>query len=264
MKKTFIFTAMLMSCFCIVAQEKDVNSDFSYGVSLDFQTRYVWRGQPLGGAAPNFQPATYINWKGLEFGVWSSFAVAPDYYAELDMYLSYTFWKDRFTVILSDYAAPEWDDAYNYFDYNTNHVLELGFSYNGEEKVPISASLYVNVFGADAKYTVLDENFSPETYNMYSTYFELAYNPVWKKLDVDFSIFTGFALNSHSVRNPLTNENEYLPGFYGNQGFAAVNIGASATKTFSVGKLNIPLGVALIFNPNSKKAYFAATLGIAL
>ncbi|MDR1792935.1 MAG: hypothetical protein LBR36_05790 [Bacteroidales bacterium] len=260
MRKIFVsvFVAALFAPMVLTAQtaeSQQEESPFDYGVSLDFQSRYIWRGQSLGGSAACLQPGTYFNWKGLEIGAWGSFSMTIRPYAELDLYLSYTFWKDRFTVIFTDYSFPFEEDAdFNYFDYENNHVLEAGFSYNGEEKVPISAGVFVNVFGADAQ----KENGK----NVYSVYGELAYNPRWEKTGVDFSIFVGFAFNGPAYKDAF---GDPVLGFYGTNKFGVVNTGVSATKTFQINKtLSIPLSAALIFNPCSKKAYFTASVGIAL
>jgi hypothetical protein len=258
--------------FAVWAQEE---SDFDYGVSMDLTSRYVWRGQALGGVAPNIQPGTYFAWKGLEVGAWGSYSLSQDPYAELDLYLSYTFWKERFTVIFTDYSFPSIESDFNYFDYKNNHVLELGFSYNGEEKVPIQVSFYANLFGADAKKMELvngtQHEYQPTDKNVYSMYGEIAYNPTWEKLGVDFSVFVGMSLNGtkyedFELADDFTPIYTWQPaGFYGNKGFGVVNLGFSATKKFEINKkLSIPISTSLIFNPVAKKAYLAASVGIAL
>ncbi|MDR3047028.1 MAG: hypothetical protein LBU51_05350 [Bacteroidales bacterium] len=269
MKKVILLSGfLLLALFSMNAQEapeQSENSDFDYGVALDFQIRYVWRGQLLGGSAPCIQPGTYINWKGLEFGVWGSYSLSTNPYAELDLYLSYTFWKDMFTVIFTDYGFPiEFASDFNFFDYKHNHVLEAGISYNGIEKVPVSLEFYINVFGADA----VKQNEK----NVYSMYSELAYSPTWKKLGVDFRVFVGCALNGPNYKYWGVDPTDmFTPmefdaiGFYGNHKFAVVNTGITATKSFKIHKkLTLPLSVGLIYNPAAKKAYFNASVGIAL
>ncbi|MDR1757959.1 MAG: hypothetical protein LBR51_03210 [Bacteroidales bacterium] len=279
MKKHLFFSlvgVIMMICLPLSAQEpaEGDTPDYEYGVSLDFQSRYIWRGQALGGSAPCLQPAMYFNWKGLEIGAWGSYSFSTHPYAELDLYLSYTFWDDRFTVIFTDYGFPnEADGDFNFFDYSKHgaHTCELGFSYNGEKKVPISFGIYVNLFGNDAK----NENDK----NVFSTYAELAYNPTISRIGVDLSVFVGCAINGVKRVVNAVDENglfifdennqlvtdEIAGGFYGNKGFACVNTGLKATKTFSLTKkLSLPVSTALIYNPLSKKAYFTAGVGIAL
>jgi hypothetical protein len=261
-KLLIAIVALLLSVPVVKAQEGETEQSLSYdyNVSLDFQTRYVWRGQPLGGGAPSLQPGMSFSWKGLTIGTWGAFAFNTQPIQELDFYLSYTFWKDRFTVTVTDYGAPDESNAsFDYFDYPNTHILEGGFSYNGEEKVPISASVYCIFYGADVK--------NEDDKNIFSSYAEVSYNPVFKKIGVDFSVWLGCALNGNdwNSTDTLTQIVTNHVGFYGNKGFACVNTGIKASKSFQIGeKVSLPLSTALIFNPTAKKAYLVATIGLAL
>jgi hypothetical protein len=239
---------------------------YDYGVSLDIQTRYVWRGSLCGGSSPSMQPAMNFSWKGLEIGAWGAFSLARIPTQELDLYLSYTFWKERFTVSVTDYCFPdETSGVFEYFNYhktNTSHVFEAGLTYNGEEKVPISVGVHCIFYGADAK--------SANGNNLFSSYAEIAYNPTFKKIGVDFSVFAGFALNGQNY-DVVDTTNVGMPivyhhhGFYNNKGFAYINTGISATKAVKIGEyLTMPLSVALIFNPSDNKAFLTASIGLAL
>jgi hypothetical protein len=226
------------------------NSTSNYCVSMDAQSRYVWRGQLLGGSNPSLQPGMCFSWEGLSIGTWGAFSFANQPVQELDLFLSYTFWKNRFTVIVTDYSFPDEQATFNYFDYkkaSTSHVFEAGLSYNGEENVPISVAVYCNFAGHDLD-TIGD--------NRFSSYAEISYNPVVSKLGVELNIFAGCALNSAE---------KDLIGFYGNESFACINTGIKATKSFKIGEsLTLPLSTALIFNPQAKRAYLTASIGIVL
>jgi hypothetical protein len=260
-KKLFLLAAALIFVLSAMAQEEipAKTPDYDYSVSFDFQTRYVWRGQPLGGTSPSLQPGMSFSWKGLTVGAWGAFGFNNQVVQELDLYLSYTFWKERFTVIVTDYSFPDELTDFNYFDYENGHVLEAGISYNGEENVPIAVAIYCNLYGADAK--------NANGKNSFSTYAELSYNPTFKRIGVDFSIFAGFALHGQKISegiDPVSGEELFRYGFYGNRTFAPVNLGIKASKSFEIGKLSIPVGTSLIFNPIAKKAYFTASVGVAL
>jgi hypothetical protein len=263
-KRAFIFSVLLVvGISTSVAQEQEETaSDFDYAVSLDLQTRYVWRGLLLGGSSPSMQPGMSFSWKGLSIGTWGAFSFNRLSVQELDLYLSYTFWKERFTVVVTDYCFPDEANDFDYFDYRnatTPHVFEAGFVYNGEEKVPISVGVYCNFYGADTKGHTSGNN-------LFSSYAEISYNPTFKKLGVDFSVFAGFALNGQNVTDTNAfGEEVHFYGFYNNKGFAFINTGVRATKTFRIGEhLTLPLSTALIFNPNDKKAYLTASVGLAL
>jgi hypothetical protein len=221
----------------------------------------VWRGLLLGGSAPSLQPGFNFSWEGFSVGTWGAFSDNALTIQELDLYVSYTFWKEMFTVSVYDYCFPNEANAdFKYFDYrnaSTSHLFEAGIKYNGIEKIPISAAFYMNFYGADAK--------NKRGNNLLSSYAEIAYNPTIKKIGVNLSLFVGAALNGQSY---MTNDSVEGPlehrGFYGNEGFAVVNVGLSVKKVFSLKKILFPVGASLIFNPNANKAYLVGSVGISL
>ena len=235
--------------------EKDSVPD--YEISTTFQSRYVWRGLDLGGPSPSLQPAMSISWKGFSLGCWGALSFAKESNQEVDLYLSYTFFKELFSVIISDYFAAPYND-FSYFNYRNNttlHVFEAGFSYNGFEKVPVKASLYINFFGADAK--------NSEGRNLFSSYAEIAYCPVIKRIGVELNLFAGAALNGQYYID--FDLGQRVLGFYGNKGFAVVNVGLSATKELVIkDKLAIPISTALIVNPNARQVFLVGSIGFIL
>jgi len=99
-KKILLF--MIASLLLCVATNLKAQKNLS--ISTDFQSRYIWRGQALGKNAPSIQPGVKYNWKGLSVGAWGAFSTSELNSQELDLYVSYTFLKDIFTVIVTDYA----------------------------------------------------------------------------------------------------------------------------------------------------------------
>ena len=266
--KHFLFLITIILCtLCppmLMAQEESSkdSSKVEWALSADFQTRYVWRGLLLGGSSPSLQPQMSFSWKGLTVGTWGAFSFNSLTVQELDLYISYTFWKERFSIYLYDYCFPNEADAdFNYFNYKnatTSHLFEAGLVFNGVEKVPISASIYMNLYGADAK--------NANGKNIFSSYAELSYNPTIKKAGVDLSIFAGAALNGQSYRVVIPDEG-YVEkvGYYGNKGFAVINLGIKAKKEFKIGdKVSFPISTGLIFNPCSKKTYLVGSIGFVL
>jgi len=238
------------------------SSKVEWTVATDFQTRYVWRGLLLGGSSPSLQPQMSFSWKGLTVGTWGAFSFNSLTVQELDLYISYTFWKEMFSVYVYDYCLPNEADAdFSYFNYKnatTSHVFEAGVVFNGVEKVPVSASVFVNLYGADAK--------NANGKNIFSSYAEVSYNPTIKKACVDLSIFAGAALNGQSywVVVPDVGYVEKV-GYYGNTGFAVINLGLKAKKEFKIGdKVSFPVSTGLIFNPCSKKTYLVGSIGFSL
>jgi len=136
------------------------NAQFSVGA--DVANRYLWRGQLLA-SGPVVQP--YVSY-GFQFdtsGVFSLTAGALGSYGigqgfdgtEADLYLTLT--GGPFSLTFTDYYFPsdaqfavEKDNYFNYKDGETGHVFEGMVSFNGLEKLPLSASLAYNFKGADA------------------------------------------------------------------------------------------------------------------
>lgn len=259
-KKILLF--MIASLLLCVATNLKAQNNLS--ISTDFQSRYIWRGQALGKNAPSIQPGVKYNWKGLSVGAWGAFSTSELNSQELDLYVSYTFLKDMFTVIVTDYAFPQDNAPFKYFDYDkntTSHVFEGGLVFNGLKNMPLSAAVYMNFYGADAKNIDGD--------NVFSTYGEVSYNPICEKLNTSFNFFAGFAFNGgYRIENvsPLNVvETTIVNGFYGNEGFAFVNLGMGATKTLKItDSFSLPINTKLIFNPDSNKAYLTVSTGISL
>ena len=263
MKNKIIFSLVffLMSTFATVVAQNEKKIDQSFDLSMDFQSRYVWRGLLLGGSSPSMQPDMSYTIEGFSIGTWGAFSCNQLTSQEIDLYVSYTFYKDMFTVTVTDYCFPdEANGGFDYFDYNqnsTSHVFEGGLSFNGTEKIPVSASVFVNFYGADAK--------TKNGKNIYSSYAEVSYNPTIKKLGLDLSLFAGAALNGQKYTSVFENTTITVLGFYENKGFSCINVGLTGTKKLEITeKLNIPCTAGLIFNPSAKKAYFTFGMGIAL
>ena len=193
----------------------------------------------------------------MEVGAWGAYSIAENDLQEFDLTISYTFWNDMFTVLVSDYCFPTPDDDFCYFDYGkntTSHVLEAGLLFNGLDNVPVSFEFYVNLYGADAQ--------TPSDDTQFSSYAELSYNPSVEAWDLDLNVFAGAALNGKNYT--IDGEVPYiLESYYGNDGFAFTNVGIKASKNLTPNsKVEMPLSTKIIFNPNANKAYFVASLGI--
>lgn len=258
MRKKILFI-LIFNIFGVVT---NLIAQDNLSISTDLQSRYIWRGQSLGGNSPSVQPGVNYHWQGIKIGAWGAFSTSQLTFQELDLYISYTFLKKMFTFIITDYSFPQDIPVFQYFDYDknsTNHLFEAGLIFNGLEMLPLNISLYMNFYGADAK--------DIDGKNTLSTYGEISYNPTCEKLNTDFSLFVGFALNGgytieSTLRNPISSE---IKGFYNNKGFACINIGIGTTKTLKITEsFSLPIITKLIFNPDANKAYFTIGTGISL
>ncbi|MDO4194582.1 MAG: hypothetical protein Q4D33_00355 [Prevotellaceae bacterium] len=238
---------MLLILVCLTLAVRGIaQSAWSVSGGVDLQSRYVWRGQPLGGNAPCIEPGVAVSWRGLSLGVWGAYGFALNEYQEFDWTLGYTFGDDLITIQVTDYSFPTLHTDYHYFDYHANttdHVLEAGLIFN-VPKTNLSLSAYTNFFGNDAR--------KDNGKLVYSTYVEASYTQPIKKIDTDLSFALGAAVNGKGDAT-----------FYGNDGFDIVNISAEIRHAFPLGqRFEIPLYLQLIANPTANKMY--AVVGCAI
>ncbi|MCQ2295565.1 MAG: hypothetical protein MJZ67_07915 [Bacteroidales bacterium] len=235
MKKSIAYLLL----FVVLMMGGKAMAQVDFGMSADMQSRYVWRGQALGGSAPCLQPAATIGWKGLALDLWGCFSLNSSEYQELDWTLSYTMLDDMIRVQVTDYACPNYTSFHHYFDYNQNtteHVLEAGLTFN-VPKTNLSASVFTNFYGADAH--TADGNL------VYSTYAELGYEWNCEKVGTDFAFALGCALNGKDGYS-----------FYGNDGFDVVNISVTATRTINLSTtFSLPVYAQVMANPAADKMF---------
>jgi len=241
----------------IVAQDKEEIISMDFG--CDVVSRYVWRGMELGGDNACLQPTFSLSSKNLSFGVWSSYAIGPFTNQEFDLYLSYSFLNEMFTVTVNDYFLPNAYNDYNYFDYKaltTGHLLEGILSFNGTEKIPFTLLASVNFFGTDAK--IIDDDPSSPTFNQsiglqYSNYLELGYYNTFGS--IDFNAFCGYTFSNPKLEDTNT-------GFIGETGYYSskagfINVGFTAAKSIKITEdYSLPIKTTIATNPITKKVYF--------
>lgn len=241
MKKNIFLVFMLLFMGSSFAQ-------VSFNISADLQSRYVWRGQALGGNAPCIEPGASIGYKGLSFGVWGAYSLNSTEYQELDWTISYSFLDDMLKVMVTDYSFPFYSSTFHYFDYDknsTNHVIEGGLVFN-VPSTQLSLSVYTNLYGADAR-TIDNEM-------VYSTYAELGYELECKKINTNFNFVVGCALNGEKNHS-----------FYGNDGFGLVNLGITATHMLEITpSFSLPIYGQVIANPVDNKMYLVGGAHIEL
>ena len=230
----------------IKAQKDTSNTKSPISIGADLMSRYIWRGSDYG-SSPSIQPGIEYSKGGFAIGAWGAYAINFQGYQESDLYLGYTFYKDMFTVTLTDYYFQSDTTNAKYFNYKnatTGHVLEATLAFNGTDKLPLSLMVATNIYGADAKKINSD---GTQGNNQFSTYAEIAYSFKY------FDIFAGANLLPVDLGKGET-------GYYGNyQGF--VNIGITVAKDIKITKqYSLPLTVSVITNPQAEKIYFVAGL----
>lgn len=257
-----ILLILLSSSLDFYAQEEEKESIVELNPGVDLMSRFIWRGMNLGGSSPSIQPSLGLIIGNFEIGAWGAYSFGEfSTNQEFDLYASYTFIDDMFTIMLTDYfAVPNFND-YNYFDFsqdNTRHFYEGALIFNGSEKIPFTFTGAVIFYGADAV-KMNDDPTSPDFNTsagiQYSNYFELGYFRDIK--DVSFNPFLGFTLNNPKEADPNTGYIGEI-GFYGT-GPGIINFGLTASKEIRItDKFALPLTASIITNPQAEKVYFVA------
>lgn len=230
MKKIVImFASVALSVGALAPAKAQDKVEASIGA--DFVSRYIWRGQDLGGVS--FQPTLGLDWKGLSLSAWGSVGISnPADTKEFDLTLSYTI--GGFNIGVTDYWFDAGLDPLNrYFMYRsdcTNHVFEANIGYDfGFAAI----QWYTNFAGNDGV--------NPAGKRAFSSYVELS---------APFSL-TGADWTAAVGAVPFATD------FYGTEKFALVNISVTASKEITVtDTFSIPVFAQVAANPYTREAFF--------
>lgn len=217
-----------------------------FGLGLDIQTKYVWRGMEMitEHSAPVLFPSINYTYNNVYLYAMGGYSINGKY-AEVDLGTSYT-WKG-FTVGFNDYYYPTVDtneDAYFTGGKNTGHWLEVCITC-APERIPVFATLSNFFAGAD-KYI----NDKGEEKQAYSTYLEVGTYYDFQKGN-RVTATCGMALNKSCY-------NGY------DKNFCVCNVELKYTYNveFKSG-WTLPISAAYIYNPVYDKSYVNFTANIA-
>ena len=225
MRIKYLFVAILVSTGLITAQ--NTNKNFSINGSLEFNTRYIWRGIHFSNS-PVLFPSLGLEYNGLALSSTAGYALDGKH-TEIDFSLSYS--NRGFTIGINDYFMPSSLSSDNYFDFDTKstyHSVETYLTYS-LAKIPLWFTASCFVYGNDRD-TNLD--------NFYSTYIETGYVFNFKKKG-DISLILGVTP---------------FKGTYA-ESFNVVNITAKYDYNLHLSNLKVPLSASLIANPSANKVY---------
>ena len=258
--KVYIIAVLMFVSNLSFAQKDSTKNKINTDLSADIFSRYIWRGAQFGGNSPSLQPCITANYKKLEIGTWGAYSIGNNNYQEIDLFLQYSFLKDKISIIVTDYFFPTDTGSYKYFDYKnktTGHILESGLIFNLSKKTPLKFSAFVNFYGAD--YARIGDNpadtknFNTKTGIQYSNYFELSYEKTTTD-DIDLNFFLGFTL-SNPKHADATKGYIGEKGFYGT-GPGVINIGITAKKSLKItNDYSLPLTASFITNPQAEKVF---------
>ena len=249
--KKFIYVFTVFSFFPVSLCAQNIN------LGVDLFSRYVSRGDNLGGNSASVQP--YISFalaKGFDIGVWGAYSLASESQTsqELDLYITYTTPNEMLSITLSDYFFPNdlvgrtssgLGTEFQYFNYDsdkTGHVFELMATLK-LPTFPLAATIATNFAGADKK----NDGSGNQAY---STYVQLDYTATIG--ETDLSLFVGSA---------FADEGNYYLRLAPDDNAAINNVGFIAGKSIKISDtFSLPVSVSLVFNPYSEQAFFLAGL----
>lgn len=217
-----------------------------FGLGLDIQTKYVWRGMEMmpENSAPVLFPSVNFQWEGLFVYAMGGYAVNGKY-AEVDAGVSYTY--KGFTLGVYDYYYPSVDskqDKYLKGGSRTGHWLEAALTY-APEKLPFWITVSNFFCGAD-KYTEA----SGREKQAYSTYFEIG------------GFYDFLHHNRISLAVGATPAKSCYNGY--EHDFSVCNLELKYTYNviFKSG-WTLPLSAAYIYNPVFDKSFVNLTVNFA-
>ena len=222
--------------------EEKIQKKSTISMGVDLASMYLWRGFDLGNG-PAIQPWGEFSYKNFAFGSWGSYELTGTF-KEVDLYAKYTH-KD-FSLLFTDLFFPGFEGLnQNYFNFKnqtTGHCAELGLSFNGSEKVPLS------IYGGFILYGVAHDSGSVNTGKVnHSPYLEVKYLGTLN--DCAYNIFAGFT----PVKSTL----------YQTDGPAVFNFGLGAQKSVKVTPdFTFPVKLTLGSNPVIGKIYLAVIISL--
>ena len=217
-----------------------------FGLGLDIQTKYVWRGMEMmpEDSAPVLFPSMNYSWKGLYVYAMGGYAINGKY-AEVDLGISYTL-GNGLGMAFNDYYYPTVDqkeDEYFGGGKHTGHWLEAVISYVPED-IPLWVTISSFLYGADKySYGIDKEKPAISTYLELGTYYDfLNFNRL--------SLTVGTALNKSCYN-----------GYEHNFSVCNLELKYTYSVNFKSG-WKLPLNVAYIYNPVFNKSFvnFSANL----
>jgi hypothetical protein len=224
-KKVFFFLWLIP----LYVNGQDSSGCFTYTLSAELVSKYMWRGVELSNA-PNIQPTATLNYKDFYFGFWGSSPLQAGGSHEADLVLG---WQGKYWgFCLTDYFVMDHSIERNYyFDWSenkTNHDLSLDITFPGTDKIPFRALAAFNFYGLDKQH---------------SRYYEVAW--MFTKDEFEGEIFAGGT--DHE-------------GWYGSYE-GVVNTGIMLKKSIKItDKYRLPLFTRLIVNPQKENVYLVLGL----
>lgn len=217
--------------------EEVKKNELKISLSSTFVSTHLWRGISAG-TAPCIEPILTLSKGGLSFSAWSCYAV-DNSYREIDFFVTYR-WK-FIEVGLFDYYCPTPQTRMNDFSQfekgKTQHLFEAQASFFGPKKWPLKLTTACFIGGAD---------YDEKGEQLYSTYFELAYQFKMKDYKLDLELGTTPHRSMYAQQASL------------------FNCGFSVSKDIKINdKWTIPAQYKLVYNVEQKDMYFIVSFTLS-
>ena len=225
-KRLGLAAMMLLASVSTVSAQDELEAT----VSADAVSRYIWRGQDLGGVS--FQPTLGVSYKGLSLSAWSNVGLESTDTKEFDLTLAYSI--SGFNIGVTDYwftgGANDGGRYFLYAAHRPNHIFEANVGYDfGFAAI----QWFTNFAGNDGA--------NKSGKRAYSSYFEAT--APFKLGGCDWSASVGmvpWATSSYANAN----------------GFAVTNISLKASKDIKItDSFSVPVFASVAANPSTQKAY---------
>ncbi|WP_181248442.1 TorF family putative porin [Flavobacterium magnum] len=244
--------------------ERRENTDRKWEAAIDFQSRYIWRGQAYGGSTTAVQPSFAYNLIGeLTVGIWATQNFrckdyhtdgTSDGYREFDFGLDYQFadflsfglWQYYWPALQQDLEADT-----RFFNYSTNSVTTvdagLTFDFSEDYRLAFQAALNTFIAGNDFRYDSAGDN----PVQNFTTYAEIGY--VFKDVFDRISTKTFRSINITPVVGAVLNNQAayYAAGDYNKISF--INLAVAASREFDLG-FGVSMPVTINYTHNGAAA----------
>lgn len=235
--------------------ENDSISPKKLSVSVDFVSRYIWRGQSWGGNYAVVQPTVeYKISNKFTLGTWATHNFQKKYfypdeetfykgYQEIDFYATYEI-NDLLSLKIWDYYWPSVQKVEgidnSYFNYGKNGSKTVDFNVNFDfEKMgqPLTLSISTLLAGNDFRYDT-----EGKAKQNFTTYLEAGHTfELYKKIEINSVL--GLVINNQA--------GYYTAGNYDRP--SLVNVSLKATKELVLSHdYVIPFFVNYVHNASSK------------
>ena len=136
MKKNLKKWALLLMTAIALPVATMAQDKVEFGVGADVVSKYIWRGQDLGGVS--VQPSLSVAYKGLSLTAWGSVGFDGDDDKEVDLTLAYE--TGNLSLSVTDYWYPEYSGAHTF-------EAQIGYDFGF-----LAANWYTNFAGDDDEY----------------------------------------------------------------------------------------------------------------